>query len=84
MNITQQSGPTFTVTQAAPLFDLIEHYELTMSPGSLLDTLSAYAGHIEDATERAVRAARAQGSSWEHIGACLGITKQGAQQRFGR
>jgi hypothetical protein len=31
----------------------------------------------------AVRAARAQNWTWGEIGECLGMTKQGAQQKFG-
>lgn len=31
-----------------------------------------------------VREARANGSSWAEIGAALGVTRQAAQQRFGR
>jgi len=30
-----------------------------------------------------VRAARAQGYTWEHVGSLVGVTKQAAQQRWG-
>jgi hypothetical protein len=30
-----------------------------------------------------VQAARGAGATWTEIGACYGLTKQGAQQRFG-
>jgi hypothetical protein len=32
--------------------------------------------------DRAVRAARAQGRSWEEIGDAIGVTRQAAWQRF--
>lgn len=38
----------------------------------------------EEGLRRAVADARAAGDSWTIIGAALGITRQAAQQRFGR
>ncbi|AXH98065.1 hypothetical protein [Ornithinimicrobium avium] len=38
----------------------------------------------EDELREAVQAARDAGDSWTIIGAALGITRQAAQQRFGR
>lgn len=38
----------------------------------------------EQELREAVRAARAAGDSWAVIGAALDITRQAAQQRFGR
>ncbi len=43
--------------------------------------------HLADAEAelgKAVARSRAAGNSWTIIGAALGITKQAAQQRFGR
>lgn len=37
----------------------------------------------EKAEIKAVHDARAQGVSWRRIGEVYGLTKQGAQQRFG-
>lgn len=34
--------------------------------------------------QRTVRSARQQGASWSRIGAVFGLSKQGAQQRFGK
>lgn len=34
--------------------------------------------------QHTVRAARQQGASWSRIGAVFGLSKQGAQQRFGK
>lgn len=38
----------------------------------------------EETLRDAVRAARTAGESWTVIGAALGVSKQAAQQRFGR
>ncbi|WP_087486277.1 hypothetical protein [Brachybacterium massiliense] len=38
----------------------------------------------EEELAAAVLAARAAGDSWTMIGAALGVTRQAAQQRFGR
>ncbi len=38
---------------------------------------------IEDRIEDAVRLARSNGASWSQIGRAAGLTKQGAQQRWG-
>lgn len=40
--------------------------------------------HAERELVEAVEAARRAGDSWTTIGAALDITRQGAQQRFGR
>lgn len=44
------------------------------------DNVSAAEEHLR----HAVRAAREAGESWTVIGAALGVSKQAAQQRFGR
>jgi hypothetical protein len=44
------------------------------------------ARHLREAAEELeaaqVQAARKAGATWNEIGACYGLTKQGAQQRF--
>lgn len=50
-------------------------------------TIVAAAANVsaaEEALRVAVRAARETGDSWTVIGAALGVSKQAAQQRFGR
>jgi hypothetical protein len=47
--------------------------------------LNSYlADDIDDATQQAVNGLRAAGYSWSEIGDRLGITRQAAQQRWGR
>lgn len=39
---------------------------------------------VESATRTAVERARAAGATWEQVGHALAVTKQAAQQRYGR
>jgi hypothetical protein len=48
----------------------------------LVEDLQNYRAMIEEATFRAVHAARSA-ASWSEIAACLGVTKQAAQQKYG-
>lgn len=47
-------------------------------------TAAAGVNVAEERLHEAVQAARAAGDSWTVIGAALGVSKQAAQQRFGR
>lgn len=47
----------------------------------LAGTYQRYLFEVED---KAVRAARAQGRTWEEIGEAVGTTRQAAWQRFGK
>jgi len=60
-------------------------YEL-VAPDALVELRAATAAQqdAEGRIEAAVRAARRAGASWGVIGAQLGITRQGARQRFER
>jgi predicted ArsR family transcriptional regulator len=42
------------------------------------------ARHVDQKLRALVAQARSEGASWEQIGQALGITKQAAQQRFGK
>jgi hypothetical protein len=56
-------------------------------PGAELDRLIDAARVVADADHelaRAARAARHAGASWAQIGDALGLTRQAAQQRWGR
>lgn len=49
-----------------------------------LAEMVALQADLDRAILRAMAAQRANGASWADIGAALGLTKQGAQQRYGR
>ena len=48
-----------------------------------ITTLAALADHLEDATRQAITGLREFGYSWADIAMRLGVTRQGAQQRWG-
>ena len=48
-----------------------------------ITTMARLAGHLEDATRQAITGLRESGYSWADIALRLGITRQGAQQRWG-
>lgn len=49
-----------------------------------LHHLAAARFHLDRITCAAVQSARLDGASWAQIGTALGITKQAAQQRYGK
>ncbi len=71
----------------ARLDEAVERSNARMVAGDVLNELRAAAAarrSAEDRLETAVRAGRAAGLSWGVIGAQLGVTRQGARQRFER
>ncbi len=48
-----------------------------------IEYLSALAGEIEDLIAGQVAVARAHREAWHDVGQALGMTRQGAQQRYG-
>jgi hypothetical protein len=48
-----------------------------------ITTMARLADHLEDATRQAITGLREVGYSWADIALRLGITRQGAQQRWG-
>jgi hypothetical protein len=75
---------TYTVSVGTPIDDVLSHYEETYSDRlMLIEDLRNCRAIIEEATHRAVYAAREDGASWSEVAACLGVTKQAAQQRYG-
>jgi hypothetical protein len=51
-------------------------------PMSRLDAARRLREAAEEMEAAQVEAARKAGATWNEIGACYGLTKQGAQQRF--
>jgi hypothetical protein len=70
---------------AAFLRRVIRAYSRRIASGDIeaITTMAALAGHLEDATRQAITGLRGSGYSWADIAMRLGITRQGAQQRWG-
>jgi hypothetical protein len=56
--------------------------DVAASPMSRLDNARRLREAAEELEAAQVEAARKAGATWNEIGACYGLTKQGAQQRF--
>jgi hypothetical protein len=56
--------------------------EIADGPMSRLDAARRLREAAEDLEGAQIEAARKAGATWNEIGACYGLTKQGAQQRF--
>ena len=70
---------------AAFLRRVIRAYSRRVAAGDIeaIGGMARLAGDLEDATRQAVTGLRAFGYSWADIALRLGITRQGAQQRWG-
>jgi hypothetical protein len=70
---------------AAFLRRVIRAYSRRVASGDIeaITAMTALAGHLEDATRQAITGLRQFGYSWADIALRLGITRQGAQQRWG-
>ena len=70
---------------AAFLRRVIRAYSRRVAAGDIeaITAMAALADDLEDATRQAVAGLRGYGYSWAEIAARLGITRQGAQQRWG-
>jgi hypothetical protein len=70
---------------AAFLRRVIRGYSRRVAAGDIeaIGVMAALAGHLEDATGQAISGLRGIGYSWADIALRLGITRQGAQQRWG-
>ncbi len=70
---------------AAFLRRVIRAYSRRVAAGDIeaITAMAALAGHLEDATRQAITGLREFGYSWADIAMRLGITRQGAQQRWG-
>jgi len=70
---------------AAFLRRVINAYSRRVAAGDIeaITAMANLAGHLEDATRTAITGLREFGYSWADIALRLGITRQGAQQRWG-
>jgi len=70
---------------AAFLRRVIRAYGRRVASGDIeaITAMARPAGDLEDATRQAINALNDFGYSWADIGMRLGITRQGAQQRWG-
>jgi len=70
---------------AAFLRRVIRAYSRRVAAGDIeaITAMAALADDLEDATRQAIIGLRAYGYSWTDIALRLGVTRQGAQQRWG-
>jgi hypothetical protein len=70
---------------AAFLRRAIRAYSRRVASGDIeaITTMAALADELEDATRQAITGLRGFGYSWADVAMRLGITRQGAQQRWG-
>jgi DNA-directed RNA polymerase specialized sigma24 family protein len=70
---------------AAFLRRVIVAYSRRIAAGDIeaITTMARLSDQLEDATRQAITGLRAYGYSWADIALRLGITRQGAQQRWG-
>ena len=70
---------------AAFLRRVIRAYSRRVAAGDIeaIPAMANLADHLENATRQAINELNALGYSWADIGMRLGITRQGAQQRWG-
>jgi hypothetical protein len=69
-------NPLKQITAALGALDLAD------TPISRLDAARRLREAAEELEAAQIQAARKAGATWNEIGACYGLTKQGAQQRF--
>jgi hypothetical protein len=70
---------------AAFLRRVIAAYSRRVAAGDIeaITTMTGLADHLDQAIRQAITGLRADGYSWADIAMRLGITRQGAQQRWG-
>jgi hypothetical protein len=69
-------NPVRRITAALGALDIAD------GPVSRLDAARRLREAAEELEADQIEAARKAGATWNEIGACYGLTKQGAQQRF--
>lgn len=76
--VIEDAEPQGTLTTLATVVDE------TADPIARLEGLAMLGSRLDATTMDTVAAARADGRSWAQVGRALAITRQAAQQRFGR
>ena len=74
-----------TVASKSPvkrILAALSAFDVADSPIGRLDAARRLREAAEELEAAQVEAARKAGTTWNEIGACYGLTKQGAQQRF--
>jgi hypothetical protein len=74
--LVPSKNPVKRILAALGAFDVADR------PMSRLDAARRLREAAEELESAQVEAARKDGATWLEIGACYGLTKQGAQQRF--
>ena len=74
--MVSSKSPVKRILAALGAFDVAD------SPISRLEAARRLREAAEELEAAQVEAARKAGATWNEIGACYGLTKQGAQQRF--
>ena len=74
--VVTSKNPVRRITAALGALDVAD------GPISRLDAARQLREAAEELETAQVEAARKAGATWNEIGACYGLTKQGAQQRF--
>ena len=64
------------------IFAALSAFDVADRPMNRLDAARRLREAAEELEAAQVEAARKAGATWIEIGACYGLTKQGAQQRF--
>lgn len=84
--MARRTGPVETVEYAAMLSRMIRSYGRRVAEADEVDLgdMARLSAELDAAMATAVRGMRERGVSWAYIGSGLGITRQAAQQRFGR
>lgn len=76
------------LTRADEEIDKARNREAVWGPSAeavtVLEQITAARKYLDEAEAGAVALLREEGASWEHIGTFLGVTRQAAQQRFGK
>lgn len=83
--LTAQDRRVETAEYAAMMRRMLRGWERRLADSDVPDLaeLAAFPAKVAECQDRVVQAWRANGRSWSEIAAAFGISRQGAQQRWG-